>query len=128
MKEISILGKNIKRIRELKNIPRTKLSIISKVGTTTLYDIEHGNSQSLGTINLEKVAKALNVNTSELLNEQEIKIKDIDDILVFIKGNEFIADNKTLTDYERYILMHSLDSAINIINYGRNKGKKNKDK
>lgn len=121
---ISILGKNIKILREKRRWSLNKLKTESDVGYATLHDLENGKSRSLTSVNLEKVAKALNVNTMTLLDEKEIEtseIKDINELIMFTKENNFIIDNINLNDFEKYLIINSLENTINIIKYGRNK-------
>lgn len=62
------LGNNIKTIRNSKKISLQKLSDISGVAKSTLHDAEMGKVNPSATT-LEKVAKALEVPVSVLLNE-----------------------------------------------------------
>ncbi|UYZ37296.1 helix-turn-helix domain-containing protein [Clostridium beijerinckii] len=69
MNEISSLGKNIKLIRVVNNIDRSKLSNLTGIEQLTLYEIECGDIQTLSEDDIEKIAKALNINI-EILNRR----------------------------------------------------------
>ncbi len=58
---VSILGKNIKRIRELKGISAYRLAKDAHVGASTISEIESGIRQSLNSVSMRKIAEALDV-------------------------------------------------------------------
>lgn len=64
---ISILGKNIKKIRTSRNITQKELSVLSNVSQSTIAEIEKGTRQNLRADNLNKISIALAISTDELL-------------------------------------------------------------
>ncbi len=66
MNKVSRLGENIKRIRHIAEIDRTKLSTLTGIDNLTLYEIECGDIQELSESDIEKIAKALNVSVDVL--------------------------------------------------------------
>lgn len=66
MNEASRLGKNIRRIRHIAEIDRTKLSALTGIDNLTLYEIECGDLQELSESAIERIAKALNVSVDTL--------------------------------------------------------------
>lgn len=102
----SELGSNIKYFRELKGWSLNKLKQESQVGYSTLHDIENGKSQSLSSVNLEKVAKALHVDTNDLLGIDviEVTVNDLRQTLksIFL-SDELSIDGKVLTYSEKEI-------------------------
>ncbi len=64
---ISILGKNIKKIRTSINITQKELSVLSNVSQSTIAEIEKGTRQNLRADNLNKISIALAISTDELL-------------------------------------------------------------
>ncbi|ENK0837074.1 helix-turn-helix domain-containing protein [Clostridium sporogenes] len=63
-----MIGNNIRKIRESKKMSLRKLSELSGVAKTTLHEAETGKVNT-SAVTLEKVAKALEVPVSVLLNE-----------------------------------------------------------
>lgn len=115
---ISELGANITKFREAKNWSINKLKQESGIGYATLHDIENGKSQSITSDNLEKVAKALNVNTDELLGFEvvEITVKDLPDTLEnILESDELEIDKKLITEQEKNELREFFNFAINMI-------------
>lgn len=64
---ISILGKNLKKIRTSRNITQKELSVLSNVSQSTIAEIEKGTRQNLRADNLNKISIALAISTDELL-------------------------------------------------------------
>lgn len=112
---IGTLGVNIKKIREKKGWSINKLKLESGVGYATLHDLESGKSQNLSLVNLEKVAKALNSTTDELLNIESVEftVCDITETVdVIFESDELELDNEKLTDIEKELLKDFFISGI----------------
>ena len=77
---ISVLGKNIKRLREFKNMSQSDLVRKAGVGKATINEIENGKRKSLNSNTINKISIALNVPVEELFideNKTEYSITDI---------------------------------------------------
>lgn len=123
---ISELGINIKKFRELKGWSISRLKQESGVGYATLHDIENGKSQNLNSTNLEKVAKALNVTTNELLGIEiiEYTVTDLGETLeTILKSDELELDGILLTEDEKEELMEFFKIGMNNIRRERSKAK-----
>lgn len=119
---ISELGQNIKKYRNKKGWSLSKLKQESGVGYATLHDIENGKSQSLNSVNLEKVAKALNITTNELLGIDivEYTVNDIEETLdMVLQSDELELDGIPINDDEKEQLRDFLSLAINTLRRGR---------
>jgi len=60
------VGLNIRKIREDKGLSQEKLAALADLHRTYIGQIERGE-KNIGLKNLEKIAKALNVNVKDLL-------------------------------------------------------------
>lgn len=113
---ISDLGLNIKKAREQKGWTLNKLKQESGVGYATLHDIESGKSQSLNSSNLEKVAKALNVTTNDLLGITVVEhtVTDLEETLnIILESDELELDGILLSSDEKEELKEFFNIAIN---------------
>lgn len=103
--DISILGINIKRIREEKKVSAYKLSKLANVGSSTISQIETGNRQSLNSSTVEKIASSLGVTTDALYateNDVEYVVDDIDQtIKLFLSSDVLTLDDTNMTTKER---------------------------
>jgi len=131
--DVSMLGRTIQNIRKNKEFDRNKLSRLTGIDNLVLYEIENGDISDLSLSDLEKIAKALDVNISTLL-EEKVQVdyeKNIDgnakidsDVTIYklIKHiyRGFGINKDYLTDSERLSIVNSLESAINIIESYRN--------
>ncbi len=61
-------GQNLKKIRAEKGISQERLAFIANLHRTYISDVERGN-RNISLINIEKIAKALEVNVKDLLND-----------------------------------------------------------
>lgn len=123
---ISELGLNIRKIRELKGWSVNRLKQESGVGYATLHDIESGKSQNLNSTNLEKVAKALDVSTNELLGIEVIEytVTDLEETLeTILESDELELDGFLITEDEKEELMEFFKIGMNNIRRGRSKTK-----
>jgi transcriptional regulator with XRE-family HTH domain len=105
--EISTLGMNIKTLREKKGWSVNKLKEISSVGYATLHDIESGKSQTMNSKSLEKVARALNTTSDDLLNIESIEfvVEDIAETIdAIFESEELKLDGINLSEYETEFL------------------------
>ncbi|MBA4509173.1 helix-turn-helix transcriptional regulator [Clostridium sporogenes] len=122
--EISELGLNIKKFREQKGWSLSKLKQESGVGYATLHDIENGKSKKMNSKNLEKVAKALNVTTNELLGIDivEYTVTDLEETLkIILQSDELEIDGLTVTENEKEELKDFFSLAVNSIKRRRKK-------
>lgn len=121
---ISILGQNIKRIREEKGISAYKLSKLAGVGVATIAEIESGKRQSLNTSTIEKVANALSVTVDELLtteNNKEYIVTDIYQTLnLILTSDELTLDDIPMTEIEKQQFKVGINALIDIIRIQRN--------
>lgn len=121
---VSILGENIKHIREEKNLSVNELSRKAKVGVATISQIETGKRQGLRSETLEKIAIALEVTTNDLLNinEYSYEISDLSEAINFIlSDDEILIDNIQMTQSEKEQFKFAVDMAINTIRKNRQK-------
>lgn len=120
---ISVIGENIKRIREMKNISAYQLSKLAGVGSSTISQIESGKRQTLKGDTLNKIATALGVPSGDLLGDSDTlnfetnEITDILNILDFTKG--LTLDDIEFTDQERQLFNISIKMALSTIRYNR---------
>ncbi|AKC63212.1 DNA-binding protein [Clostridium sporogenes] len=122
--EISELGLNIKKFRKQKGWSLSKLKQESGVGYATLHDIENGKSKKMNSKNLEKVAKALNVTTNELLGIDivEYTVTDLEETLkIILQSDELEIDGLTVTENEKEELKDFFSLAVNSIKRRRKK-------
>ena len=116
--KISELGLNIKKFRKQRGWSLSKLKQESNVGYATLHDIENGKSQNLNSKNLEKVAKALNVSTNELLGIDvvEYTVTDLEETLkIILQSDELELDGLLVDKNEKEELEDFFNLTINII-------------
>lgn len=122
--EISELGLNIKKFREQKGWSLSKLKQESGVGYATLHDIENGKSKKMNSKNLEKVAKALNITTNELLGIDvvEYTVTDLEETLkIILQSDELEIDGVPVTENEKEELEDFFSLAVNSIKRRRKK-------
>lgn len=121
--KISVVGQNIKRIREEKNLSAYKLAKLAGIGSTTLYEIENGTRETLKTTSLEKIANALNVDVNELLHaktEVEYVVTDILETLEFVlDSDELTLDGIELSNKEKEKILNSIELTIELIRKDR---------
>lgn len=118
-KKISILGENIKRIREGKNLTGYKLSQISGVSKATLSQIENGDRQNLSSATLAKLAEALEVTAQDLLFEKDkneyIALDIEESIQILLSSDELSLDGKELTQTEKSTIELYLLKSLSLI-------------
>lgn len=116
---ISILGQNIKRIRQDKGFSAYKLSKISNVSQTTISQIENGNRQNLKSETLKNIATALNVSVNDLVESATETIYEVSDLRESIKfildSDDISIKGKTMTLKQKEKFLFGVDVLINTI-------------
>jgi transcriptional regulator with XRE-family HTH domain len=64
---MSIIGKNIKKLREQKGISQDRLSKLADISSNTVAKLELDDSPNPTIETLQKIAKALNVEVDNLI-------------------------------------------------------------
>ena len=64
---MSIIGKNIKKLREQKGISQDRLSKLADISSNTVAKLELDESPNPTIETLQKIAKALNVRVDDLI-------------------------------------------------------------
>ena len=62
------LAKNIKKLRNAKNLSQEKLARLADVANNTIIKMESGENRNPTLETLQKVAKALSISVDELIN------------------------------------------------------------
>lgn len=78
-----LIGETVKSIRRLKKLSQEQLAETADLHVTRVSDLECGKA-NLSIINLEKIAKALNVHISELLPTRDNTNKGLKEQLINI--------------------------------------------
>ena len=125
--EISILGINIKRIRESKGLSAYKLAKEAGISQSTISQIESGDRKSLNSSTVDKIAKALEVTTDSLYaleTEVEYVVTDIEESIdVVLSDEDLKLDGKLLTTEEKKQIKNALESKLNELRYLRIKNR-----
>lgn len=66
-----MLGKNIKRIRQKRNLTQDKLARLADIPYTTITKIETGVIKQPSVLAVAKIAKALGVSLDELVEDRK---------------------------------------------------------
>ena len=66
-REISPIGKNIKKLRKQKGLSQDRLSKLADISYNTVIKLESGGITNPSIDTLQKIAKALNVSVDDLL-------------------------------------------------------------
>ena len=66
-KELSTIGKNIRRYRKKLGLSQDKLSKLAEVAYNTIIKIESGENKNPTLDTLKKIAEALKINISDLI-------------------------------------------------------------
>ncbi len=124
---ISILGINIKKIRETKGISGYRLAKEANVGNTTISEIESGKRQSLNANTIEKIASALNVTMNDLMateNNTEYVVTDIEQTMnLVLSSEELVLDDVEITQEEKSQIKMAVDIALSTIRKARERRK-----
>jgi len=104
--EISEVGINIRKFRDKKGWSLQRLKDESGVGYATLHDIENGKSKNLNSTTMEKIARALNETTDELLGLEieviEYVVGDLENtIKAILESDEIKIDDLGLTEDDK---------------------------
>ncbi|OQB44025.1 MAG: HTH-type transcriptional regulator SinR [Parcubacteria group bacterium ADurb.Bin159] len=67
LREISQIGKNIKKLRKQKGLSQDRLSKLADISYNTVIKLESGGITNPSISTLQKIAKALNVSVDNLL-------------------------------------------------------------
>lgn len=117
--EISIVGKNIKRLREEQNLTQAELVRKAGVGKATINEIENGKRQSLNSNTINKISNALNVSAEELFMEDgktEYCVTDIKEAFnLILSSDELTLNNKELTNIEKNLIEETLNDVLDFI-------------
>lgn len=113
---MTILGENIKKLRERAGFSITVLSEKSGVGRSTISEIENGKAKNPKTDTLMALAKALNVSTDEL-TEMEIQheyiITDVEEAMSLILDQPVLhLHGEVLTEEAKIQLANSIKMAL----------------
>lgn len=123
MNNISIIGENIKKIRQHKNMSAVDVAQKAGVSNATISQIENGRRQTLQADTLEKVAGALGVATDDLLGDSDtvkFETNDIIDVLNIINYAEGITlDDMQLTKDEIQLININIKTTLNAIRFSR---------
>ena len=123
MNKISIIGENIKRIREHKRMTAMDVAQSAGVSNSTISQIEKGRRQTLQSDTLNKIATALGVTTNDLLGDTDtikFETNDIIDVLNIINYADGITlDEIKLTDDEIQLLNITIQTTLNAIRFNR---------
>ncbi|MDU1966387.1 helix-turn-helix domain-containing protein [Clostridium perfringens] len=122
---ISVLGKNIKRLREFKNMSQSDLVRKAGVGKATINEIENGKRKSLNSNTINKISIALNVPVEELFideNKTEYSITDIREAFnLILSSDELTLNNKELSYNEKSLIEDTINDVLDFIVKKRNK-------
>ncbi|WP_234121140.1 helix-turn-helix domain-containing protein [Clostridium hydrogenum] len=122
-KQISILGQNIKKIREAQSTSAYKLAKDAHVGTSTISQIESGERQNLNTETLTKIAEALGVKAEDLLfsTDGEYVVSDLEEAFqVVLSSEELSLDGIEIKEYEKELIERYIKKALKTIRDERN--------
>ena len=86
-------GKRLKKLLDAKNMTEYRLSKVTGISKSTINALVHGASKKPNSETLEKIARALEINVSILLGENELSdivIKEVgkESKVLFNKGHE----------------------------------------
>ncbi|HBJ2613297.1 TPA: helix-turn-helix transcriptional regulator [Clostridium botulinum] len=122
---ISILGLNIKRIREEKGISAYRLAKDANVGVSTISQIETGKRQSLNSKTAEKIATTLGISVDELMTTEsdvEYVVTDIEQtIKLILSSDELVLDDIKLNETEKLQIESALNATFAMIRDQRNR-------
>lgn len=123
MENVSVLGQNIKRIRQSKNISSTALAKMADIGVSTISQIETGKRQTLQGATINKIANALNVSVNDLLGENGVVNFETDefcDIMSILINSKFLKiDGKQMSHEEKILLQTEVTMFLSAIRYQR---------
>lgn len=113
---MTILGDNIKKLRERAGMSAKDLSLKSLVGQSTISEIEVGKIKNPRGETLMKIAKALNISVEEITEmelEYEYAITDVSEAMnIILEQPELYLHGEALTNEARIQLSNSIKMAI----------------
>ncbi|RXI46050.1 hypothetical protein DP145_01540 [Clostridium tetani] len=116
---MTILGENIKKLRERAGMTIKELSNKSSVGQSTISEIETGKAKNPKSATLTNLAKALNTSVDQLTDmevEHEYVITDVEEAMNLILNQEnLMLHGKTLTDEAKRQLQNSIKMALQFV-------------
>lgn len=125
---MTILGDNIKKLRDRAGMSITDLSNASGVGRSTISEIESGKVKNPKSNTVSAIAKALNVNTetlTEMEYEHEYVITDVEEAMnVILKQENLMLHGEILSDEAKIQLANSIKMAIKFAEELQKKNKK----
>lgn len=98
----NIIGKNIKKYRNLHNETSLELSEIIGVSRSTISEWENGNKMPRAG-SIEKLAQHWNIPKSKILNEQTPKNSNVQTIAAHIDDNVTPEQLEKITEYIDFI-------------------------
>lgn len=113
---MTILGENIKKLRDRAGMSITDLSEASGIGRSTISEIESSKAKNPKTNTVTAIAKALGV-TTEKLTEMEIEheyvITDIEEAMdVILEQENLMLHGEVLTNESKIQLANSIKMAL----------------
>lgn len=113
---MTILGENLKKLRNTAGFSISDLSKASGVGRSTISEIESGKAKNPKYDTLVKLASALNVSV-ETLGEMEIEheymITDIEEAMnLILQQDNLMLNGEVLTDEAKIQLANSIKMAL----------------
>lgn len=125
---MTIIGENIKKLRERAGMTAKELSEKSGVGQSTISEIEVGKIKNPRTETLMNISKALNISMDDLSVmelEYEYLITDVEEAMAVILNQEnLMLDGELLTDESRLQLANSIKMALEFTRQMQSKTKK----
>ncbi|MFL0245491.1 helix-turn-helix domain-containing protein [Candidatus Clostridium stratigraminis] len=116
---MTILGDNIKQLRELAGMSVRDLADKSSVAQSTISEIETGKNKNPRSDTLGKIAKALNSSVEQLTDmviEQEYAITDVEEAMKIILNQEkLMLHGEILTDESKLQLANSIKMALRFV-------------
>jgi transcriptional regulator with XRE-family HTH domain len=113
---MTILGDNIKKLRNTAGMSITDLSTSSGVGRSTISEIESGKAQNPKGNTISAIARALGVNTGTLTEmeiEHEYVITDIEEAMELILNQDnLMLHGEILNDEAKIQLSNSIKMAL----------------
>jgi len=113
---MTIIGDNIKKLRDLASMSITDLSNASGVGRSTISEIESGKAQNPKSNTVTAIAKALGVNIGTLTEmeiEHEYVITDIEEAMELILSQEnLMLHGQPLNDEAKVQLSNNIKMAL----------------
>lgn len=113
---MTILGDNIKKLRDRAGMTITDLSNLSGVGRSTISEIESGKAQNPKGNTISAIAKVFGVNTGTLTEmefEHEYVITDIEEAMELILNQEnLMLHGEVLNDEAKIQLSNSIKMAL----------------